>query len=687
MSSKTNQREASVEEIALKEEKKKSVSDSTFAHRILVPAAILFVIGILFPMVTAFLISFRNSSGGNYFGDHFTRLNYYNLIRYEWVRSDRFWQYTWQTLIFTFGAVFFEFWLGLMFAIILNKKFKGRGIARATLLIPWALPTVASSTIFRFEFFAHAESFGFINSLIQMSGGRTVSFFGADAPILFTMALPRLTETGVGLIDIEVTMTMITAIIVDIWKTTPFLSLLILAALQVVPKDLLKAGDIAGASGWQKFWKIQWPLIKPGVGIGLLFRIVDAVRVYGAVIVFNDSSIYSMTVQAVQLRQITEYGSSSAVAVIEFLIIILFAVVILGLTRKKKDGGKKKKAIEETETAKIGLEDENTSENDQEESKKDLSMAANQPKVKALSEAQIKWIDARRNLKKIGFALLVILMSVWCAGPFLWILLRSFRNPLNSYAQESFEVFPKFFSLESYRIIFQESASFEVTFARALLNGFILSSITALIVLLIASLTGYAFAKFNFKFKNYLIFLVFSMTALPPIIIAVPYFIQIKALAQISPALDLHNKLLGLVLPYTALNLPLAVFVLRSFFEEIPEDLWKAAKVDGASRMQIFWKVILPLTLPGLFTCFILVFIKSWNELLFAQIWLTSDVNHTVPRAILRFVQNPQSLAANWNPNLVILGATAVATLPLVIVVLIFQKKIISGITSGAVKG
>ena len=101
----------------------------------------------------------------------------------------------------------------------------------------------------------------------------------------------------------------------------------------------------------------------------------------------------------------------------------------------------------------------------------------------------------------------------------------------------------------------------------------------------------------------------------------------------------------------------------------------------------IFRKVILPLTIPGLFTCFILVFIAAWNELLFAQIWLISDENHTVPRAILRFVQNPLSLQADWDTDLVLMAATAISTVPLVRVVLIFQKQIIKGITSGAVKG
>jgi multiple sugar transport system permease protein len=177
------------------------------------------------------------------------------------------------------------------------------------------------------------------------------------------------------------------------------------------------------------------------------------------------------------------------------------------------------------------------------------------------------------------------------------------------------------------------------------------------------------------------------MNSLPPLIIIIPFYIQIISIASILPFFDLRDNLFGLVLPYAAFNLPLAIFILIAFFREIPEDLWKAAKVDGASNFQIFRKIIFPLTLPGIFTSAILVFIASWNELLFAQIFLTDPMNHTVPRAILRYLRNPQSLTATWDTDIALLAATTISTIPLVLVVLIFQKKIVSGLTSGAVKG
>lgn len=305
--------------------------------------------------------------------------------------------------------------------------------------------------------------------------------------------------------------------------------------------------------------------------------------------------------------------------------------------------------------------------------------------IAPISESKIIWLRRKRKINKALFVTGIIFMCLFCAGPFIWIFIRSLRDPYDP--QTDFELIPKIINLKSYLVVFENTEFTGVTFDRALINGFILSSLTAIVVLIVGSFVAYSLAKFEFPMKGVVTMIIFAMTSLPPLIIVIPYFIQVKTLSEIFPDIKLHDNLIGLVLPYSAFNLPLSVFVLRSFFEEIPEDLWKAAKVDGASNFQIFRKIILPLTIPGLFTTLMLVFIASWNELLFAQIWLISDQNHTVPRALLRFVQSPLSLSADWDTDLALMAATSVATIPLVILVLIFQKQLIKGITSGAVKG
>jgi len=561
-----------------------------------------------------------------------------------------------------------------------------------------------------------------VTSLIPLFGGRPIDFFGPDAEvfslgeillgiiiiliialaIIVSLALIRRRITAslkkiiivvsmilllvwLSFVSLEITMTMFTVIFIDVWKTTPFITLLILATLQIVPQDLYKAGDIAGASGWQKFRHITWPLIRPGVGVALIFRMMQALRVYDAVVVFNDSSVRSMTSHSVLLWLNGDFGMASAVSVLLLGFVALFALVITLLTRKEKRSSSKRKTDLPKDKADTEIKPVVTYSNV--EVKKDIIIFDTEleTKIEPISESTVKWYIRKKHIKKGFFIFLAVFMCVFCAGPFIWIVIRSFRDPY--IVQSNFELFPEFLSFRAYEVIFTSADVTGVAFERALLNGFILSGTTVVTVIIVGSFIAYAIAKFDFKFKKILNSFIFSMNSLPPLIIIIPFYIQIISIATIFPFFDLRDNLFGLVLPYAAFNLPLAIFILIAFFREIPEDLWKAAKVDGASNFKIFRKIIFPLALPGIFTSAILVFIASWNELLFAQIFLTDPMNHTVPRAILRYTRNLQSLTASWDTDIALLAATTIATLPLVIVVLIFQKKIVSGLTSGAVKG
>ena len=326
----------------------KPPSNTKFVISIVSPAIILLLIAIFIPIALGIFISFTNSSASTGFlGDRLVLTNFYELLFFGRRTSDLFWQYTYQTIFFSLVSLSIEFILGLIFALILNNNFKGRGLARATLLIPWAIPTVASAVIFRYEIFSPSGDYGLINTLLTIFNFQTVNFFGPDAEILFY--LPIFIPYEPFITDIPIKMTMITAIIVDVWKTTPFITLLILAAFQIVPEDLYKAADVAGASGWQKFRYISWPLIKAGVGIALIFRIMQALRVYDAIVVFNDNSVRSMTSLAVNLWISGKFGLASTVSVMLFIIIILFTIVILFGTRRRE------KVDFESERAQVGV--------------------------------------------------------------------------------------------------------------------------------------------------------------------------------------------------------------------------------------------------------------------------------------------------------------------------------------------
>ncbi|MFX1513631.1 MAG: ABC transporter permease subunit, partial [Promethearchaeota archaeon] len=642
-------------------ERKKPKSDRKFVMVLLTPAIFIFAVAILVPIVLGIYVSFTDSAAAvGYFGRHVTVVNYYELITYGNYNTVDFWRYTYQTLFFSVVSLVLEFVLGLAFALILNKNFKGRSIARTTLLIPWAIPTVASATIFRFEIFNPSDSFGLINSLLQLMGARPVSFFGPDAPVLFTLLGPVPYGGPMGSLEqIPITLTMVVAITIDVWKTTPFITLLILAALQIVPEDLYKAGDIAGASGWQKFRYISWPLIKPGVGIALIFRAMQALRVYDAIVVFRDDTVHSLTWHAVQLWLSGYYGLASAISVLLLILVVIFAFFILLFTRRRDKKPKEGKNIFQKALAftkerviavgsRVGKEESKlvaeakdlsgngtirrgitTNNQSQINAMKNYSLEQNtipmEHKTITISRRKVQWYIGTRYVKKVLFVVIVVAMCLFCAGPFLWIIIRSFRNPYNTFLQTSFELFPPFWkdpryiSIGAYQLLFTNTQIYGVTFGLPLLNGFILSGLTVLVVIVAGVLIAYAIAKFRFPLKRGLYGFIFSMNSLPPLIIVIPFYIQVTFIARITslltPAfpLDLRNNLFGLVLPYAAFNLPLAVFILVAFFEEIPEDLWKAAKVDGASNFQVLRKVILPLTVPGIFTTAILVFIASWN--------------------------------------------------------------------------
>ncbi|MFX1498468.1 MAG: ABC transporter permease subunit [Promethearchaeota archaeon] len=659
-------------------QKNKPPSDNKFITAIVSPALIIFGISIFIPIAIGIIISLRNSQGSNFFGTQFVLTHYYNLLFFGREASKTFYQDMYQTLFFSIVSVSIEFIMGLGFALILNKKFKGRGLARATLLIPWAIPTVASATIFRYKIFAPLEDYGLVNSILNMLNMTPVQFFGPPGVANTLFTIPILFPFSPYIGEIEISTTMFTAIIIDVWKTTPFITLLILAALQIVPGDLHKAGDVAGASGWQKFRYITWPLIKPGIGIALIFRIMQALRVYDAIVIFQDPRVASMTVQAYNVYVTSQYGLASAIAVLLFAIIIVFAIIIFYFTRRR---GKREKKRSKVEVSNVFGKSEETfgTEGYLEE------IEFKEPRIKAPSERKIRWYVRKKKLKSIIFYVAVAFMCIFCAFPFIWVVLHSFRDPYTY--PTYFEIIPKKFSIDAYLLLFQTSQFTGVSFGISLLNSLILAGLTVLLTLVVGSLIAYAIAKFDFPGKATLNSFIFSMNSLPPLIIIIPYFIQTAFLSDLIPFIQFQDNIFALVLPYAAFNLPLAVFVLIAFFNEVPEELRKAAKVDGASNFQIFRKVFLPLTIPGIFTCGILVFISSWNELLFARIFITSASHQTVPQAIVRFVFNDLSQTAHWDTTVTLMAATSLATVPLIIFVLIFQKKIISGLTRGAVKG
>ncbi len=267
-----------------------------------------------------------------------------------------------------------------------------------------------------------------------------------------------------------------------------------------------------------------------------------------------------------------------------------------------------------------------------------------------------------------AFALANSVAIVYALLPVWWVVSLSLK-PAHTLGDG--HLIPREWTLDNYRGVFQSGE-----FVRALFNSVGIASIATLLSVACGTLAAYALARLEFPFKRWLMGLALLIAMFPPISLVSPLF-------DLERKLGLFDTWPGLILPYMTFSLPLAIYTLTAFFREIPVDLERAAKMDGASAFQAFRYVIVPLALPGVFTSAILVFIFCWNDFLFS-ISLTSTLeSRTVPAALAfftgssRFEQPTGSIAA----------AAVIITVPIVLFVLLFQRRIVSGLTSGAVKG
>ncbi|GBG37565.1 carbohydrate ABC transporter permease [Mycobacterium montefiorense] len=257
---------------------------------------------------------------------------------------------------------------------------------------------------------------------------------------------------------------------------------------------------------------------------------------------------------------------------------------------------------------------------------------------------------------------------VYALLPVLWILSLSLKP--TSTVKDG-KLIPSAVTLENYRGIFRGDL-----FASALINSIGIALIATGIAVLLGAMAAYAIARLNFPGKRLLIGSTLLITMFPAISLVTPLF-------EIERWIGLFDTWPGLILPYITFALPLAIYTLSAFFREIPWDLEKAAKMDGATPAQAFRKIVVPLAAPGLVTAAILVFIFAWNDLLLALSLTATKAAITAPVAIANFGGSSQF----EEPTGSIAAGAIVITVPIIVFVLIFQRRIVAGLTSGAVKG
>lgn len=270
--------------------------------------------------------------------------------------------------------------------------------------------------------------------------------------------------------------------------------------------------------------------------------------------------------------------------------------------------------------------------------------------------------------KKYGWLAVDVVVLLYAFIPVIWILSLSLKggDTLNDG-----KFLPSNPTSEAYTTIFKND-----DFIRALINSIGICLISTFVALVLGTMAAYAIARLDFPGKRTIVALSLLISMFPQIALVTPLF-------KIETATGIFDTWLGLILPYITFALPLGIYTLSAFFREIPWELEKAAKMDGATPFQAFTKVIAPLAAPGMFTTAILVFIFCWNDFLFA-ISLTSTTRaRTVPAAMGFFTGSSQFTAVTGS----IAAAAVIITITIILFVLFFQRRIVAGLTSGAVKG
>jgi len=276
-------------------------------------------------------------------------------------------------------------------------------------------------------------------------------------------------------------------------------------------------------------------------------------------------------------------------------------------------------------------------------------------------------VQNQRRAGKVALMIGLILGAVFAAGPVLWMLSSSFKSNT-----QIFELPPRLitdtFSFDAYAAIFTDPETM-----RFFLNSYIVAGAVTVLTLLVAIQAAYAFSRFDFRGKRILNVIIVSVQAVPPITLLIPYF-------GLMVALGLYNSYPGLILTYMVFTLPYAIIMMTGYFNTLPKELDEAVRVDGAGSMTALWRVLVPISIPGIVSIGIYTFMIAWNEYLFA-LTLTRTIDmRTVPIGI-QLLMGQHSY--EWNQ---IMAMSVLGSIPVLILFLFFQRYFISGLTAGSVK-
>lgn len=276
--------------------------------------------------------------------------------------------------------------------------------------------------------------------------------------------------------------------------------------------------------------------------------------------------------------------------------------------------------------------------------------------------------STKTRLTQLWLIIALVLGALYAGFPVLWMLSSSFKPNTEIFAYPP-RLLSAAFSASAYLVVLTTPEK-----VRFFLNSYLVALLVTLFTLLVGTLAGYSFSRYIFRFKRPLNMLIISIQAVPPITLLIPYF-------GLIVALKLHNTYAALVLTYMVFTLPYAIIMMTGYFNTLPRELDEAVMMDGGSRLIALWRVLVPISLPGIVATGIYTFMQAWNEFLFALTLTKTTDMRTVPVGI-QLLMGQHSY--EWNE---MMAMSVLGCLPVLILYLFFQRYFLAGMTAGAVKG
>ncbi len=559
------------------------------------------------------------------------------------------------TLTFTFWSLLMKFITGMTIALILNSKLPYRNLLSGLMLLPWIVPEIVTALTWK--------------SIYD-------PLFGALNPMLLGAGI--ISEPKGWLSDPNLAMSSI--IVVNIWKGIPFYVLLLLAGLKAVDREQLEAAEIDGASAIQRFRNVTLPSMRYVIIVTLLLSFISTFNQFGLPFLMTQggpsgaTKLYSILAYEKAIGSL-QYGPGTAIA---FSVAPLMAIIIWMLAKFMRQDDKK---VTKTERVTVGdrfwrilgrwwsafldlcfwpldavvkLFDAVV---------RRFRIARGRPAHRPMLSRQ-----GQRRASLIGRLLILLPFMGFVLFPFYWVIITSLKStPQISERRNIF--WPEPFTLDQYRDLILGTP-----FTTWLWNSVLVAGVSTLVSVGFAALAAYALSRLRFRGAGLLTTCLLITYLLPGTLLFIPLY-------EILAKIGLINTYAALIATYPTFLLPFATWVLLGYFRSIPIELEEAAMIDGATRLQTFWKITIPLAAPAILSVTLFAFTTAWNEFLFAFVFITSESLRTLPIGL-------QSLVVGdilpWGK---LMAASLLTAIPVAVLYIYAQRYLTEGLTVGGVKG